>query len=174
MDDSDYPDIDKNRFQKSHRMVRDIKISFLKLAHGAADHPTEADMNHQDLLRRAHKEYGSRAADQRNLYENGSFVRAVAAAMSRMPIATRLELCENDAGNSGWKQQALDDIADEGCLLWRMLLPMTWDEGRAWALETPHTSLLVDLPRAIHEAGTVLQTFDLRISSPPEYYDTSP
>lgn len=125
-----------------------------------------------DLLRRAHEEYKSRTADQTQVYENGAFFRSVGTAIGRMPLATRLEFSEWDFQGSRHKRTGSCREGDDDFYLWQMLLPMRWDVGREWALGSPHADVLVDLPIAVHEAGTVLKCLDLQISSLPDRHET--
>ena len=154
------------------RKAREFETSWMSFASGAfSDSTFKADSGHQNLLQRAYEEYQSRAANQKQICENPDFVRSVATAIGRMPLASRLEFREFDTDSIRRRRRtgiATLREGDEDWFLWQMLIPMMWDEGRQWGLGTPHSDLLVDLPRAIHEAGIELQGLDYHISSLPE------
>ncbi|CAL8578327.1 hypothetical protein XPA_004116 [Xanthoria parietina] len=143
----------------------------LSFASGAVD---EADFganpSHRNLLQRAHEEYRSSVTDQKQVCENGTFCRTVAAAIDRMPRARRLELREHDGESPRRKGWAPFRAGDDLYFLYLVLRPMTWGEGRLWALGAPHIDLL-GLPSAFHEAGTILKSLNINITSPPEAQD---
>lgn len=151
------------------RKAREYENLWMSFAGVAVDDTTQtANQSGLNLLRRAHEEYRSRAADQNEVFENRAFVRSVTTAIGRMPLVTRLEFRELDSESPRWRSPVPLLQGDDDHLLWQMLLPMRWDVGRQWALGTPHVEVLVDLPTAVHEAGTVLKGFDFEISSLPE------
>ena len=166
LDDTNEPAASDLEIIRKARELENVWASF------ASDTVDEANLNANvsalNLLRRAHEEYRSRTAEQTQVYENGAFVRSVAVAMGRMPLATRLQFREFEFRSSRWKRTGSFREGDDDYYLWQMLLPMMWDVGREWTLGTPHADVLVDLPIAVYDAGTVLKGLDLEISSLPD------
>ena len=155
------------------RKSRELENSWTSFAADTVgDAALTANLRGIDLLRRAHDEYRSRTADQTQVYKNGAFVRSVATAIGQMPLATRLEFREFEFGAGRWKLTGSFREGDDDYYLWQMLLPMRWHVGRQWALGTPHADVLVDLPIAVHETGTMLKGLDLEISSLPDPHES--
>ena len=154
------------------RKARELENSWTSFASDTVGDATlTANLRGLQLLQRAHEEYQSRAADQKKLLGNQDFVRSVATAISRMPLATRLEFAEFDCQGGRYKRTGSFREGDDEYFMWQILLPMTWDLGRKWGLGTPHGHVLVDLPIAVHETGSVLKGLDLEISSLPESHE---
>ncbi|KAL8997609.1 MAG: hypothetical protein Q9169_003156 [Polycauliona sp. 2 TL-2023] len=153
------------------RNVRQFRKWCLRVAHAAGEMGFEAKPSHRKLLHKAHEEYQSRVTAQHQLLEGRAFVRSVAAALGRMPLAARLEYQEHDFQSSHWRRTSPLLVGEDSDLLWQMLHPMTWDEGREWGLSTPHVNLLAVLPGALYQAGAVLKSLVVNLSSLPESYD---
>lgn len=151
--------------------TRQLENFCLSCASGAVD---EADFganpSHRKVLQRAHEAYRSCVTDQKQVCENGAFFRTVAAAIDRMPRARRLELRERDGERARPKNWAPIRAGDDLYFLFWVVRPMTWGEGRLWALGTPHIDLL-RLPGAFHEAGPFLKSLNINITSPPKSQD---
>lgn len=176
MDREEFKDheIFKDRDGNSKKIIqktRQLENFCSSFASGAVDEADYgANPSHRNLLQRAHEAYRSCVTDQKQVCENGAFFRTVAAAINRMPRARRLELREQDGESARRKSWAPFRAGDDLYFLFWVVRPMSWGEGRVWALGTPHIDLL-GLPSAFHEAGTCLKSLNINITLPPELQD---
>ncbi|PSS13293.1 hypothetical protein M430DRAFT_267445 [Amorphotheca resinae ATCC 22711] len=165
----------KEMILEAAKKVRPILESWEGFVRGTPDDPAcENDLRYRMLLRRAHEEYRRRFADQERLREDGSFIRAVAAAIARMPTAKRLELRDEDFNSTMRRAGYFAQADDNEVLVQDMLLPITWEEARLHGLGQPPAEVLVKLPGAIHKAGALLTGLDIEVSPPEDYAVPAP
>ncbi|KAI1861140.1 hypothetical protein JX265_009759 [Neoarthrinium moseri] len=111
--------------------------------------PREA--HYQRILRDAHGKYVDKLYYQEDSRLDRSFVCRVAAAISRMPNVSRLEIC---SGN--WMDNVgtlFDTLRQDEILERSLLLPLTWEEGAMHANTVEPLEMLHELPRAIYAAS---------------------
>ncbi|KAF8853853.1 hypothetical protein BDZ45DRAFT_748106 [Acephala macrosclerotiorum] len=130
----------------------------------------EEDVGFQGLLRKAHQEYGRRFAKQQAALENGTFVRAVAATISRMPRANRLEVQDfDDSAERKRSASALEQANDPSALFQHLVLGHLWEKTISRCLGQMPTALiglLVKLPIAIHKEGSSILNFGVEYRLP--------
>lgn len=120
------------------------------------------DQSCRAIIRTAHRKYRQLFADQEKMRKDSIFVRAVATAFLKMPIATRLEL--RAAKPFREPEYYVSHAAETKTLKQMMLFPTKWQEigeHNVHNLGQPPAEVLVKLPVAIHEAGGFLNGLDI-------------
>jgi hypothetical protein len=137
---------------------------------GTPDNPaSEDDWSHRMIIRKAHEKYRQLFADQERMRKDGVFVRDVAAAVARMPIATRLELHNMHMDSHRGPSYYVDHATDTETLIRMMLLPTGLQESVLHDLGQPPVEMFVKLPIAIHEAGRFLNALDICLPPVQDY-----
>lgn len=122
------------------------------------------------LFRKAHKEYIARFNMQQKLRQNGKFVKSIASAVGRMPFARHLEVRDFDHQAARQSPSYVQQANNNEALLRRLLMPHRWEAATASHLgPTPTVELLVQLPIAIHKAGTLLHDINIELSPPDDF-----
>ena len=131
----------------------------------------ETDLIYCGVLQEAHERYRQHFQEQVILRKDAYFIKAVAAAIARMPTVDALEICDFDYQGS-WRTYSrswIDQVSDKEALGQNLLVPMRWEQARRYELGDPPTEILVKLPAAIHQAGGLVTALKLELSFPESY-----
>lgn len=127
-------------------------------------------------LRQGHEQYRQLHREQESLLRDGTFVQAISSAAARMPTMVRLVTTDDDRrvrrickNRFPWNDKV--DAPSLWIGEW-MLQPSTWRDAVAEEIGLPPTSLLYQLPLAIHRAGTSLIHLEIDLT-PPSKFDLS-
>ncbi|KAH9221227.1 hypothetical protein DL95DRAFT_519273 [Leptodontidium sp. 2 PMI_412] len=129
---------------------------------------------YQNALRRGHEEYRKLFEEQEILLKDGSFNDSVAAAMARMPLATRLEIHDYGFDIRYFDNHVSRWVANDKSLVRGSLVPMSWSEAIKHDLGYPPTEIAITLPVAIHKAGVSLASLDIQSLLPEDYFTLAP
>ncbi|KAF4628682.1 hypothetical protein G7Y89_g9465 [Cudoniella acicularis] len=167
-----YPNISEDTVQKLIKRLRAIAKSWEEFPEEVPD-----DSNKEDdlrcprkLLRKAYEEYHGEWVFQESILENNNFSELVAVAMARMPVAKRLDLCDDDrCGFTAKRRRTLFEQAeDDEVFISQTLHSMRWEATREYHLGSPPAEIIFKLPAACHKLGIAIEELNIRIS-PPDY-----
>lgn len=132
------------------------------------------DLSYRMVVRKAHEEYRRRFAEQQRMREDGTFLQTVAAAMARMPRATRLEVRDDEFGFYRKRPHYFEQAKDNEALGRGLVFPIGWEEARVYNLGQPPAEMLVELPLAVHKAGVLLTGLSIKFSPPDDFEAFAP
>jgi len=155
------------------RLGRAAQTAWEGIMDDSPDDPSnDEDVKFRMILRKAHAEYNRLFVEQETLLKDGGFESAVATAMSRIPVAIRLEMKDDTL----WKIEEYTRSGElryhdfgERFLVRRLTLPINFEEARSRQLVGPPSGLLLKLPVAIHKAGVSLTHLDIKVSPLLDY-----
>lgn len=123
------------------------------------------------LLLQAHERYQQRRDAQQRLLQDRALVQSIAAAMAKMPRASRLVIDEQPTLLLYWDGRVRRDYAKwvlpspERLLDQELAWPHSWREAKELGIQDIPTELLVALPVAIHRSGVSLMELRINLSS---------
>ncbi|CZR63746.1 uncharacterized protein PAC_13643 [Phialocephala subalpina] len=129
----------------------------------------EEESGHLKVLLKAHEGYRERFSYQQRSIKSGAFIASIGAAMARMPLATRLEIHDQEPLTQRFKPTFYQKVEDRECLITSMMRPAEWEEARLFNLGDPPAKVLLKLPGTIHKAGGIVISLAIKFS-PPENY----
>jgi hypothetical protein len=89
----------------------------------------ETDLIYCGVLQEAHERYRQHFQEQEVLRKDAYFIKAVAAAIARMPTVDALEICDFDYQGL-WRTYSrnwIDRVSDKEALGQNLLVPMRWE-----------------------------------------------
>ena len=118
----------------------------------------DKDREYIDILRQAHALYGQTCLEQYWMQADGSFLRTIAGAVSRMPAIKSLYIVDTESGRGGRPSKTSFPFnMEKPAVITAMAQPMSWK--RAWNI-TPFSGIpikfLSQIPLAIHRTGATL------------------
>lgn len=121
----------------------------------------EEDQQYQDLLNVAFDKYRSRYLNQAGMLEDGTFIRAVAAAMAQMPRARTLAFHGKTELTQRQEKHFLFRMEDlkEQCEV--MTYPLSREQARFQLCGPRVGDLFITLPLAVHKAGVLLSELNI-------------
>ena len=167
MRDSKFPAHSPQRFfrmpasevQKRLQKGRQVIAAWDSIQDGHGD---DEGSEYHDALRTAHERYRMLYEDQQRQQVDQTYLGEIATAITRMPLATRLEIDESSSSRLDRRSSDkvfLRWIESYESLVRGMLAPITWREARDCDLECPTNDILIKLPIAIHKAGRFFATY---------------
>ncbi|KAL2109326.1 hypothetical protein VUR80DRAFT_2582 [Thermomyces stellatus] len=143
-----------------------IKAWVNALSATAAGTGGEKTTEYQTLLRDVHGEFRRRHEEVSGLVADGSFVKALAQSISRLPAFSSLMIDDKNPRSTRDMHDPLHTFNDRASLVNFLVSPFLWSDiekampGQALSeggMELAVASLLRDLPIAIHQAGGILR-----------------
>ncbi|KAL7624616.1 hypothetical protein AAE478_006184 [Parahypoxylon ruwenzoriense] len=123
----------------------------------------DVDRKNISIIKRAHKLYREAYLEQERMLTDGSFVRAVADAIARMPVARFLFITDSDRSLMPGIVPFIKGIETPSLLVAKLVEPTTWRLGGDYVLGPPPVELLSQIPLAIYKAGVMLEHVTYRI-----------
>lgn len=165
----------KDIVESSIQKARSIGNAWLDFVAEFSNEISNEDLGYRKLLLRAYRKYKRLYARQERLYANDTFPRTIAAAMSRMPNAKRIDIFNSDFTARPKRCRRPDFMtmmSSDESLINSTLYPITWEKGRRFQLGDPPFALLFQIPKAIKEAGIFLTALDIKVP-PDDFYKLS-
>ena len=159
---------DDRRFQKAIEDYSAITSAWDEYIRQPDVASTDEDtLRYQEILRQCHEEYRQKHEEQFRLIMDGSFVKTLASAISRMRHCTTLYFVD-EVDFCYYLHRLADDPSrmsthpNELPLL--MTTPLDWEtiEGLEGGAELLAAKILSELPIAIHKAGATIPNIQVR------------
>lgn len=169
-EDPEFPwcgDAELESVAKSNRILD----SWEKLAQNIPDSSLDyQDQENIRVIRRAYELYRQAHLEQERILTDGSFVREVANAVARMPVARDLFVADRDRSAAMKPASFVQRIEEPDLLIDSLVQPMSWSHAQENAIDTEPAELLSEIPVAIFKAGVMLKNIDYEIAPVKNFF----